>query len=200
MKRGILGGTFNPVHLGHLIIAADVAEALSLDRVVFVPAGAPWMKSHDDDLAPAEDRWRMVSQAVAGDKRFEASRVDIERKGLSYAVDTVRDLRREAPGDEYVFIMGMDSFVSLPQWESAPEFAGLCRIAVVQRPGYGHKATQRRVELQLPACRGRIEFVKAARIEISSTDIRKRVREGRSIRYRVPEAVAAYIAERRLYR
>jgi len=200
VRRGILGGTFNPIHLAHLVVAADVAEALALDRVVFVPTGMPWMKSHDDDLAPVEDRWRMVCKAIEGDRRFEASRVDIERKGASYAVDTVADLRREAPDDEYVFIMGMDAFAFLPQWKRAREFAGMCRIAVVQRSGYGRKATLGRVEMQLPTCRGRVEFVKAARMEISSTDIRKRVSDGRSIRYRVPEAVAAYIAERGLYR
>ena len=198
--RGVLGGTFNPIHLGHLLIAEEVRIALGLEQVLFVPAGKPWMK-HEDDLAPGEHRWEMVLRALASNPAFGASRVDLDRPSPSYAIDTLRDLLREHPGPcDYYFIMGMDALHELPKWKQPRRMLELCKVAVVRRPGNNSEETLGAVERALPGLGDRVSFVEGPLIEISSTDIRRRCREGLSIKYRVPELVEEYIQEHGLYR
>lgn len=197
--RGVFGGTFNPIHLGHLLLAEEVRTVLGLAEIIFVPTGLPWMKEQDE-LASADDRWAMVNLAIASNPAFTASRVDIDRPGPSYAVDTVKDLLAGQPGAcDLFFIMGVDSLEALPRWKEPQEMLRLCRIAVVSRPGYDVEATAASLRRALPEAVDRLRFVEGLRIDISSTDIRRRRREGRSIRYRVPEAVEAYIMARGLY-
>ena len=199
MRRGVLGGTFNPVHAGHLLIAEDVRLGLGLAEVVFVTAPRPWMKDAEE-LAAIEDRLEMVRLATADNPHFSVSAVDTERPGPTYAGDTIRDLRRESGGrDEFFFIMGADSLADLPRWHEAKGFVKLCRVAAVARVDRDTAAVVRAVERELPEAKGRIEVVEAALIDVSSTEIRRRVQHGESIRYRVPAAVEEYIRRKGLY-
>ena len=200
VKRGVFGGSFDPVHVGHLLVAESVREAAGLDEVIFVPAGRPWMKP-EQALAPASDRWAMVLLAIGQNDRFSASRVDLDREGPSYAVDTMRDLVRGS-GDEQFFIMGADALKALPEWREAEELLRLCRLVVVERPG-GDSALPTlagNVGRALPAAANRICVVSSVLVDVSSSDLRRRVKDGRSIKYRVPPAVEEYIAQRGLYR
>ena len=199
-RVGVLGGTCNPVHLGHLIIAEEARAVLGLDRVLFVPAGQPWMKEQGD-LAAKEDRWEMVLRATGPDRHFEASRIDLDRDGPSYAVDTLRELRagcQAAP--EYFFILGLDALAGLASWKEPETLLGMCRLAVAARPGLDKVAALEPSAEALPSLAGRADFLDQVHVDISASDIRQRCREGRSIRYRVPQPVEDYIRERGLYR
>ncbi|MEE9284287.1 MAG: nicotinate-nucleotide adenylyltransferase [Dehalococcoidia bacterium] len=199
VKRGVLGGSFDPIHIGHLLIAEEVRQRLGLDEVVFVPAGQPWMKTAEA-LATASDRWEMVTLAIGDQKGFVASRVDLERAGPSYAGDTVRDLWRErGPADDCVFIMGMDALATLPEWHEVDAFLRLCRVAVVERLEVDRASALERLERELPGAAERVCFVQCGRFDINATDIRRRVKEGRSIKHRVPPAVEEYIIKHGLY-
>ncbi len=198
--RGVFGGTFNPIHVGHLLVAEETRAVLDLEEVIFVPTGRPWMKG-SDDLAEAADRWAMVNLAIASNPAFVASRVDLDRPGPSYAVDTLHDLKRGQSGPcGFFFIMGMDSLEGLPKWKEPEAMLRMCKIAVVTRPNHDRQAALANLAQRLPQVADRVVFVDGLFIDISSTDIRRRCREGRSIKYRVPEAVEAYIHERGLYR
>jgi nicotinate-nucleotide adenylyltransferase len=199
MRRGVLGGTFNPVHNGHLLIAEDVRVGLDLAEVIFVTAALPWMKD-TEELAAIEDRLEMVRLATAGNPHFSVSKVDRERPGPTYAGDTIRDLLRESVGlDEFFFIMGADSLADLPRWHEAKGFVQLCRVAAVARVDRDTAAVVGVVERELPEAKGRIDVVEAALIDVSSTEIRQRVQDGETVRYRVPTAVEDYIRLKGLY-
>lgn len=199
MRLGLLGGTFNPVHLGHLVIAEDVRAALNLDEVLWVPAPRPWMKD-PEELAPIEARCAMVQLAIQGNPHFKLSRIDIERPGPSYAVDTLHEMRRRQPGAALFYLMGMDALANLPQWQQVEEMLALCQIAVAARPGTDQVAVLAQIHRELPTSKGRIIFAEAGRLDISSTEIRRRAHQGLSLRYRLPDPVAKYIEAHRLYR
>ena len=189
MKRiGILGGSFDPIHTGHLIIADRVAEELRLDCVLLIPTAVTPHKLNRK-LAPAKDRLAMVRAAIRGNPRLQASDIEIRRKGVSYTIDTLRALQQNA---KLHLILGADSLGWLPKWREIREIARLAIFVVVRRP---HQKTSR-----MPIKGVRVRFLDSPLIEISSTDIRARVKRGRSIRYLVPEAVDQYIARRKLYR
>jgi nicotinate-nucleotide adenylyltransferase len=209
---GVFGGTFNPIHLGHLLAAETARETLALDGVVFVPAGDPWMRT-GEAVAAKDDRWNMTALAVQGNPAFAASRVDLDRPGPTYAVDTLRDmigagLFMQASGEhpapkappQFWFILGADALAGLQRWKDPSVLLRLCRIAVVTRPGRDVHAVIKAVAAELPEAPARVDIVPGLEVDISATDIRRRMREGRSIRYRVPEAVERYIMERGLYR
>lgn len=198
MRLGVLGGTFDPIHLGHLILAEEAREELSLDRILLVPAGQPWRKA-DRALSPVSDRVEMVRRAVAGNPALELSLVEAERPGPSYTVDTLEELRATYPEGELFFLMGEDALLDLPNWRSPQGIIALATLAVARRAGAGG-ARLAEVEARVPGVSRRLVWLSMPRIEISASDIRERVRRGRSIRYLVPEAVAAYIRERGLYR
>jgi len=201
IRIGVLGGTFNPVHTGHLLIAQDALEQFGLDRALFVPCCRPPHKP-GGGLAAAAHRVAMVRAAVRGDRRFEVSELEIRRGGVSYTVDTARALRAAYPGAEIAFIIGSDSLLELRYWRSIGELLRLSRFVTLARPGWATAALAPQA-LGLPApWGGRLlaEVRVGHAIDISSTDIRRRVAEGRSIRYLVPRAVAAYIARHGLYR
>ena len=195
MTLGIFGGTFDPIHTGHLIVARAALETLGMAEVLFVPAGKPWMKA-GEDVSPREDRARMVELAVAGDPQFGVSRLEVERRGETYTLDTLRALPAE--GGRPVLLLGADAFAGFPAWREPSEIARLARIAVLGRPGRDTAAIIDEVKAEVPNVDA--APLEAPLIEISATAIRDRVRRGLPIRDLVPPAVADYIADRGLYR
>lgn len=197
MRIGILGGTFDPPHNGHLIIAAEARRALDLARVYFIPARQPPHKL-DQRISPLEDRLAMLRLAVDEHPFFPISLVEVNRPGPSYTVDTLRELRREfLPSTELYFIEGMDSLAALPTWHRPQELIQLCYLAVLKRPGY--EADLEALERHVPGVRARVVFIPAPEIEISSHEIQARCRAGQSLHDFVPLAVEQYIVEHRLY-
>jgi nicotinate-nucleotide adenylyltransferase len=188
-RKGVFGGTFNPPHVAHLIVAHEVREALHLDQVVLVPTSSHPFKG--ESAASPRDRAAMTELAVAGDTALTADRVEVERGGISYTVDTLRALRQREPQTEWFLIIGRDNMAELGRWREAAALPGLAEIVVVTR---GKKQ-----EPELPFG-GRGTLVRVPALEISSTAIRERVIAGRSIRYWVPPPVEAYIREHGLYR
>ena len=190
-----MGGTFDPVHLGHLVAASEVAHRFGLDEVVFVPTGRPWQKD-DRGVTPAEDRYLMTVIATAADPRFRVSRVDVDRPGPTYTVDTLRDLRAEyvaaAVDAELFFITGADALTSITSWHDADEVLSLAHLVGVTRPGHMLR------DPGLPG--GSVTLVEVPALAISSTDCRARVAAGAPIRYLVPGGVVEYVAKRGLYR
>jgi nicotinate-nucleotide adenylyltransferase len=193
MQRiGVMGGTFDPIHHGHLVAASEVAASFDLDEVVFVPTGAPWQKV-DRAVSPAEDRYLMTVIATASDPRFSVSRVDIDRLGPTYTLDTLRDLQAAYPeAGQLYFITGADALAQLLTWRDVAALFALAHFVGVTRPGHVL------ADPGLPA--GEVNLVEVPALAISSTEVRDRVASGRPIDYLVPEGVARYIAKRRLYR
>lgn len=195
-RIGILGGTFDPIHFGHLAIAEEARIGLSLDRVLFVPAAYQPLKAHQPG-ADAQHRLAMTQLACATNAFFSVSDVEITRPGPSYTVTTLQALHDTEPG-EWFFILGADALNDLPCWREAARIPELTNIVAVQRPG-----TMMRVEplfVALPALRGRLTMIDGPRLDISSSELRQRAADGRPLRYLLPDAVAAYIAEHGLYR
>jgi len=194
-RLGILGGSFNPPHLGHLLVASDVCNYLDLERVVFVPAARPPHKTIDDDT-PADARLEMTRLAIAGDQRFEVSSVEID-EDLTYTLDTVTAIRRRFDGHRLYFVMGSDSLLQFETWHQPSAILALCRLAVALRPGDDPREVD---EVARGLGRGFAVVLQTAMIDVSSHDIRNRVRRGDPIRYLVPPAVEEFIAARRLYK
>ncbi len=187
-----MGGTFDPIHLGHLRAAENARASLGLDQVAFVPARIP--PHRDRPLSAALDRFAMVALATAGHPHFVPSDLELQREGPSYTVDTLAALRASRPDDTFVLIVGSDTFPEMRAWRESERLFALCAVAVVLRPGEGGVETAP----PLPEVRG-VERVEGSGLAISSTAIRERVRRGLSVRYLVPDAVADYIAKRGLY-
>ena len=197
-RLGILGGTFDPIHHGHLVAAQEVLYQLRLDRVLFVPAGDPPHKP-SRPVSPAPHRVRMVELGTAGRDDFVLSRVDVDRPGPHYTVTTLRLLRQEwGPEASLYFIEGTDSLADILSWHRPERLIELAELAVVERPGVQLDLGE--LERHLPGLRERIHWVRMPSLEISSTDLRARVREGRPISYLLPAAVEAYVREQGLYR
>ncbi|HUI06659.1 MAG TPA: nicotinate-nucleotide adenylyltransferase [Verrucomicrobiae bacterium] len=197
-KIGILGGTFNPIHLGHLLTAQDALEQLGLERVIFIPSATPPHKVVDK-LASGRDRLRMIRLAIHGQHRFDVDDLEIERGGKSYSVDTLTELRRRHPRAALYFIIGADSLRELHLWREVRRLVTLCTFVTVPRPGFEPKPV---VDPRLdPATRRRLrqQVLRGHACAIASRDIRARVASRRSIRYLVPDAVREYIRRRRLY-
>lgn len=197
-RVGILGGTFDPIHFGHLAAAQEVAWVLGLARVLFVPAHLQPLKGAAPGAAPA-DRAAMVRLAIAGNPLFELSTLELDRGGISYTVDTLRELRRADPAAAYWFILGMDSLVDLARWHRPDEIFSLVEVAAVHRAGWDRVDVEA-LQAEIPAARGRVRIVRIPGVDIASSDLRDRVRQGRPIRYLVPDDVAAYIEAKGLYR
>lgn len=196
-RLGIFGGTFDPPHYGHLIIATEVRHALALDRVLFLPAGRPPHK-RGAAVSPAEHRVAMTRLAIAGDPAFALCLDDVERGGPSYTADTLEALARQYPGAELFFLMGEDSLRDLPTWRAPARILRAARLAVAARPGIATDLTA--LEQELPGISARVAFVPAPEIGIAARDLRARVAAGRPIRYQAPPAVEAYILAHSLYR
>jgi nicotinate-nucleotide adenylyltransferase len=197
-RIGVLGGTFNPIHLGHLLIAQDAMEQMTLDRVKFIPSAMPPHKTAEA-LASERDRLRMIKLAVRGNERFEVDDIEIRRGGKSYTVDTLLELRRREPKADFYFIIGADSLRELHQWREAQRVVRLCTFVTVPRPGFESKPV---VDRRLDAAsrkRLRQHVLQGHSCDIASREIRSRVASGRSIRYLVPDAVTDYIRRHGLY-
>ena len=188
-RIGVMGGTFDPIHHGHLVAASEVAQSFDLDEVVFVPTGRPWQK---DDVTESEHRYLMTVIATASNPQFTVSRVDIDRAGPTYTIDTLRDLQRERPGADLFFITGADAVAQILGWRNHQELWDLAHFVAVSRPGHVLSTeglpTDNVSQLEIPA------------LSISSTDCRARVRRGHPVWYLVPDGVVQYIAKHHLYR
>jgi len=199
MDIGVLGGTFDTVHLGHLIIAEEVREQLKLGRVLFVPSAHPWLKE-ERIITPAEHRVSMLRLALDSNPRFQISMVDVEREGPSYTVDTLSDLKHQfGDSTSFFFILGWDSLRDLHRWKDPDRIIEQCRLVAVGRPGSA-KPRLSTLEAALPGISQRVIFLQKPLIGISSSEVRQRVAQGLSIKYLVPEAVEEYIREKGLYK
>jgi nicotinate-nucleotide adenylyltransferase len=190
-KIGVMGGTFDPIHHGHLVAASEVADRFGLDEVIFVPTGRPWQKA-ERAVSLAEDRYLMTVIATASNPRFSVSRVDIDRDGPTYTADTLTDLHTALPDAALYFITGADALSHILSWHKNEELFEMAHFVGVTRPGY---------ELEddhLP--RGAVTLVEVPALAISSTDCRRRVEQGHPVWYLVPDGVVQYISKRNLYR
>jgi nicotinate-nucleotide adenylyltransferase len=191
-----MGGTFDPIHHGHLLTAEEAAVQFGLDEVVFVPTGQPWMKEERDVSSP-EHRYLMTVIATASNPRFFVSRLEVDREGPTYTVDTLRELKEQRGGDvDLFFVTGADAVLEIFQWKDPDEILELAHFIAATRPGYDLA----RFEAEEPSRHRNVSVMNIPALAISSTDIRERVREGRPIRYLVPEGVENYIEKAGLYR
>lgn len=188
-----MGGTFDPIHHGHLVAASEVQAWFDLDEVVFVPTGDPWQKS-ERQVSPAEDRYLMAVIATAANPRFRVSRVDIDRAGRTYTIDTLRDLRRELPDAELYFITGADALADILTWRDAGQLFDLAHFVGCTRPGYDMDASTLK---DIPS--DRVTLVEIPALAISSTACRRRAKAGEPVWYLVPDGVVHYIAKHHLY-
>ncbi len=187
MKIGILGGTFNPVHIGHLILAEEAREKLYLDKVIFVPAFLPPHKDNSD-VAPAPDRYKMARLAIFGNRNFCVSDIEIKRNGRSYTIDTIREFKKVYPNDELYFVIGSDLLKYLDEWKDLSEILKMVKFIVATRPGYPLE--------KIPSY---ISTMPIRAVDVSAFEIRNCVKENKSFRYLVPEVVYRYIKRKKLY-
>ncbi|HEV7908502.1 MAG TPA: nicotinate-nucleotide adenylyltransferase [Pseudonocardiaceae bacterium] len=189
-RIGVMGGTFDPIHHGHLVAASEVQARFDLEEVIFVPTGQPWQKS-DREVSKAEDRYLMTVIATASNPRFSVSRADIDRGGLTYTIDTLTDLKAQYPDADLFFITGADALEQILSWRRADDVFTLAHFIGVTRPGYELN------DHHLPA--GAVSLIEVPAMAISSTDCRKRVAAGMPVWYLVPDGVVQYISKRHLY-
>jgi nicotinate-nucleotide adenylyltransferase len=188
-RIGILGGTFDPLHEGHLVVADEVFSRLDLDEVLFVPAGDPWQKT---TAASEDDRLAMVILGLRGHENYAVSTVDVDRPGATYTVDTLRDLRQKYPDADLYFIIGSDAYAGIGSWKDSEKLAELAEFVVVSRPGQPANAA--------PATQSGVNWLDIPALPVSSTECRQRVRDGLSLEGLVPGEVATYITDHHLYR
>ncbi|MBI2238326.1 MAG: nicotinate-nucleotide adenylyltransferase [Actinobacteria bacterium] len=191
-----MGGTFDPIHHGHLLTAEEALWQFELDEVVFVPTGQPWMKE-DREVSPAEHRYLMTVIATASNPRFSVSRIEVDREGPTYTVETLRALKERQPNDvDLYFVTGADAILEIFHWKDTEEILSLAHFIAATRPGYDLA----HFEEEAPSAHPNVSVMNIPALAISSTDIRVRVKEGRPIRYLVPEGVKNYIEKAGLYR
>lgn len=187
MKIGILGGTFNPIHIGHLILAEEVKDKLKLDKVIFIPTNHPPHKQNSE-IIDAKERYKMVKLAIKGNKDFLVSDIEIRRKGVSYTIETIQELKKIYPKDQLYFITGSDLLKYLDDWKDLNQILEMVNFVVVNRPGYP-------LEMIPP----HIKTLEISAVDVSGFQIRKNLKEKRSVKYLVPENVLRYIKKNRLY-
>lgn len=196
-RIGVMGGTFDPIHHGHLVAASEVADRFALDEVVFVPTGRPWQKA-DRVVSSAEDRYLMAVIATASNPRFTVSRVDVDRQKATYTVDTLRDLHAAYPQSEFFFITGADALASILTWEQLEQLFSLAKFVGVSRPGYELTSSHVTETLRdLPE--DAVTLIEVPALAISSTEVRRRAAADRPVWYLVPDGVVQYISKRELY-
>jgi nicotinate-nucleotide adenylyltransferase len=194
-RVGVMGGTFDPIHFGHLVTAEEAVMQFGLDEVVFVPTGNPWMKA-DRPVSPTEDRYLMTVVATASNPRFSVSRAEIDREGPTYTVDTLRQFADDHPDAELYFITGADAMLEIFDWKDPEEVLSLAHFIAATRPGYDLTRFEAAARTHHP----KVSTMDIPALAISSSDIRARVHEGRAIRYLLPEGVKSYIEKQGLYR
>ena len=198
MRAGVFGGTFDPIHLGHLAVARSIRSTLKLDKVIFMPAGQPWMKA-GTPVSPVKDRVEMVRLAVARRKAFEISTTEADRPGPSYAVDTMETLRaRLGSRADLFFLLGSDALMDIARWKEPERLIHLCRLVAFARPGCRLPGTEA-LEAAVPGISERVIFVQVPQVDIRASDIRRLAVQGRSLQQFVPPAVERYILQHGLY-
>ena len=198
MRVGVFGGTFDPIHLGHLAVARSIQSSLGLDNVVFVPAGQPWLKA-DTPVSRVEDRVQMLRLALARRRALELSTIEADRPGPSYTVDTMETLQRQLGSDaDFFFLLGSDALMDIAKWKEPQRLIQLCQLVAFARPGFG-LPTMEALEAAVPGISMRVVFAEVPQVNIRATDIRRRIVEGRCIQRLVPRAVERYILEHGLY-
>ena len=196
VRIGVFGGTFDPIHMGHLIVAEDARAALELDKVLFIPAGQPWFKSYRQ-ITEARHRLAMVQLAVKDNSLFDVSDIEVERSGPSYTVDTLQELHELYSDAELIVILGLDALREIDRWHQPSRVFQMASVAGMARPGATLDPSV--LHAAIPGASSRMRLLDSALIDISGTDIRKRASAGQSIRYRVPVAVERYIYDNGLY-
>ena len=196
MRLGVLGGTFDPVHFGHLVLAERAREQLELDRVLWLPAGDPWRKA-DQQVTAVRHRVEMVRRAIEGSGEFEVSTLEIEREGPTYTVETLAALNERYPEGELFFLLGQDALEDVPNWHDPERLIALATMAVAARGE--ERRSPDALDRLVPGLGGRVTWIEMPHLEISATELRRRASAGQSLRYVVPTPVDAYIRERRLY-
>jgi nicotinate-nucleotide adenylyltransferase len=195
---GVLGGTFDPVHIGHIMVAEEVGIRINLAKLFFIPAGKPWLKENKP-IADAKHRVQMVRLAISDEPRFNILTTEVERSGLTYSVDTITELQANLdPSDELFFILGWDSLAELPRWREPSRLIKLCKLVAVPRPDYP-RPDHEVLEKLIQGLSERIEYIDKPMINISASDIRNRVADGLTISHLVPGPVDEYIREHKLY-
>ncbi|HBT20334.1 MAG TPA: nicotinic acid mononucleotide adenylyltransferase [Peptococcaceae bacterium] len=196
---GIMGGTFDPIHYGHLVTAEEARCQFDLDAVIFVPSGKPPHKKNYR-VSDAKHRYLMTVLAVVTNPFFDVSRTEIDREGYSYTIDTVREFREKYPNTEIFFITGADAILEILTWKKVEEVMDHCRFIAATRPGYNLNDLDKKFKTIMPEYSSRIQTIEVPALAISSTDIRRRVANNMSIKYLVPEAVEQYILKNNLYK
>ena len=198
MNIGVMGGTFDPIHMGHLIVAEEVRARLNLAEILLVPAGQPWLKM-DSPISPTEHRVHLVRLAIADKPHFKLSTMEIERPGATYTVDTMAELQAQlGASNDLFFILGWDSLAELPQWKEPSRLITMCQLVVVPRPGYP-RPDLKALEALIPGLSQRVIIMDKPEIDINASEIRDRVAQGLSISHLVPEPVDEYIKRHKLY-
>ena len=187
MKIGVFGGSFNPVHIGHLLVAEDIIEQLKLDKILFIPAFDP---PHKKFLLTFHYRWAMLKRAVDSNPLFELSNIEAKRGGKSFTIDTLSELKKEYPRDQLYFIMGTDQYAELSNWKNPAKLFQKANIVVIQRPGFPRRIFRTKKPI----------FLEVIQIDIAAAEIRKRIQQNRSVRYMLPEKVWQYIIRNKLYK
>ncbi|MFC1999015.1 nicotinate-nucleotide adenylyltransferase [Chloroflexota bacterium] len=198
MKIGIMGGTFDPVHIGHLIVAEEARYQLGLDKVVFLPAGRPWFKS-DRIVTEGKVRLEMIKSAIKDNRLFEVSDLELEREGPTYSIDSISELREQFGGAELYFLIGLDALAEIHRWKHPDELIGMCQVIGLTRPGYTDFDWSN-IKKRIAGASQKIKIIQVSQIGVSSGDIRMMVQNGISVRYLVPDAVVRYIEEKGLYK
>lgn len=198
-KIGILGGTFDPIHLGHLFVAEAARDAFNLNKVLFIPTGDPPHKK-SSRLASGKDRIQMIQKAICDNPTFHLDSREVERIGTTYTIDTLTEIKELYPHDELFFIIGGDTLLELKNWRNFSSVAGLCDFIVYQRLGYRHHEQKEEALSLQQTYRARIHFMEGPYLDVSSRDIRQRLEQKQTIRYLVPDEVVIYIKEHKLYK
>ncbi len=199
IKYGIMGGTFDPIHIGHLVLAEEVRNKLNLDKIIFIPSGNPPHKDSKNVTEPIH-RYEMTLLATISNPNFEISSVEIDRTGKTYTVDTIKELRQKCKTNaEFYFITGADSILDLPNWKNVNELLHLCKFVAATRPGFKLKKMEEKIKELEELHNKNIYTIIVTALQISSTDIRNRIRDGHSVKYLLPESVEDYIYKNKLY-
>lgn len=198
-KIGLMGGTFNPIHIGHLVMAEETRKSFNLDKILFIPTGTPPHKTIKEQVS-AEDRYIMTLLATASNEYFEVIDLETKRKGTSYTIDTIRELKDIYIDSEFYFITGADAILEIETWKDTEELLGICKFIAATRPGFNVNELKSGIKELENKYNRQISSLTIAPLDISSTDIRKRLKSGKTIKYMVPDSVINYINKKQLYR
>lgn len=198
-RFGIMGGTFDPIHFGHLVIANEVLDQYKLDKIIFVPTGTPPHKS-TEGMSSAYHRYMMVQFATMTNPKFYVSDLETKKRGICYTIDTIRELKKKYSNTDFYFITGTDAVLDLPTWKEPEKILKLCKFIAVNRPGYISDNFDKEINKIIKEYGGSIDIIKVPQLKISSTDIRDRICYNRSVKYLLPEIVEQYILKNGLYK